>query len=181
MFKTLRAGSAPALASGFGALLVAFGCAVHQGVDRLPNGDLHVACSGSLANCLVRVAEHCPEHGYDVVTGSEHREETGAPPEQQEILRSEATVRCRKSVPLFGRDPNKPSAPSVVVVTASASAAPSGPPRCVPGVSQACTMTTGCSGAQVCVADGSHFGPCECAAAAASPPATSTVTDGGAQ
>lgn len=172
MFKTFRAGSE--LASVIGALLVALGCAVHQGFDRLPNGDLHVACRGALANCLVPVAEHCAEHGYDVVSASEHRAATGSPPEQQEFVRSEATVRCRQGVPLFGRDPNKPQAPSVVVVTASASAAPAGPPRCVPGASQACAMTTGCSGAQVCVADGTHFAPCECAPAAA-PPAPSQL------
>ena len=180
MFKKLRGDAAawPRASGGvFGVMLVAFGaraCAVHQGFERLANGDLHVACNGPLANCLLPVAEHCSEHGFDVVMASEHRDTTGAQPEQAEIVRSEATVRCRQAIPLLGRDPNKPAAPTVVVVATSASAAPSGPPRCVPGSSQACAMTTGCSGAQVCVADGSHFGACECAAAA-------TATDGGAQ
>jgi hypothetical protein len=183
MVTNLRDGSsarAQALGSVLAVTFAAFGsrgCAMHPGFERLANGDLHVACNGPLANCLVPVAERCAEHGFDVVTASEHRETTGSPPEQQEILRSDATVRCRKAVPLLGHDPNKPAAPTVVVV--SASAAPAGPPRCVPGSSQGCAMTSGCSGAQVCAVDGTHFGPCECAPAAASS-ASAAAADGGA-
>ena len=186
MFEELRARSlmhARAFAGVLGPALVALGacgCAIHPGFERLANGDLRVACNGPLAGCLSPVADACAEHGFDVVTATERRETTGAPTEQANLLHSEATVRCRRAIPLFGHDPNEPTAPRVVIVSGSASAMPAAPPRCVPGTSQACAKTTGCSGAQVCVADGTHFGPCECAAA----PAVSggaTLTDGGAQ
>ncbi len=187
MLKEFRGSSATrarALAGALAVTLVALalrGCATHPGYERLANGDLHVACRAPLANCLLPVADACAEHGFDVVTATERHARTGAPTEQADMLHSEATVRCRRAVPLFGHDPNQPVAPQVAAVTASASASASraGPPRCVPGASQACAMTTGCSGAQVCVADGTHFGPCECAVAPASPGAV-TTTDGGA-
>src|SRR4051812_20316618 len=173
-----------ALARALAVALVVFGargCATHPGYERLANGDLHVACRAPLANCLLPVADACAEHGFDVVTATERHARTGAPTEQADMLHSEATVRCRRAVPLFGHDPNQPMAPpvAVAVVTASASAALGAPPRCVPGASQACAMTTGCSGAQVCVADGTHFGPCVCAAGPTASGAV-TTTDGGA-
>jgi hypothetical protein len=144
-------------------------CALHVGVDRLPNGDFHVACKQELAQCLVPLSDQCPDHGYDIVQATERREATGSPPLEQTFVHSEATVHCRAGKPLFGRDPNQPVTPSV----ASAAA---GPPRCVPGVSQACATPSGCTGAQVCVADGTHFAPCECAPPAVAPsPASSAA------
>jgi hypothetical protein len=167
------------------ALLGACGCAMHPGFERLANGDLHVACRGPLANCLLPVADACAEYGFDVVAATERHARTGAPTEQADMLHSEATVRCRRAVPLFGKDPNAPVAPRIASVAPPASARVAAPPRCVPGASQACATTSGCSGAQVCVTDGTHFGPCECASApisSAGAPmdAGTTTTDAGA-
>ena len=113
---------------------------------------------------LQPAADACAEHGYDVVHAEERRETTGGSPEQQQFVRSEATVRCRNANPLFhfGHDASAPLA---------SSAAPAPPPpatvsRCVPGASLACATPT-CSGAQICAADGTRFGPCECAPPAA--------------
>ena len=157
-----RAGAASSL---FFAALFGLGtraCALHVGVDRLPNGDLHVACKQELAQCLVPLSDQCPDHGYDIVNATERREATGSPPLEQIFVHSEATVHCRSGKPLFGRDPNQPA--PAAVASASAAAAP---PRCVPGVSQACATPSGCTGAQVCVSDGTHFAPCACAPSAA--------------
>jgi hypothetical protein len=166
----------PSTFSFLGLVLFAFGargCAAHPGVERLANGDLYVACPGPLAPCLVPVADRCAENGFDVLQASERRETTGSPPESQQFVHSQATVRCRLPVPVIGRDPNQRLAPPV------ASAAPAGPPRCVPGLSQACGTQSGCTGAQLCAADGTHFGPCECAPppAAASSAAPSAASD----
>jgi hypothetical protein len=146
-------------------LLVAFGvlgahgCGVHAGYQRLANGNLHVECSFPLLRCLKPAVDACPI-GYDVVFAKERREITGSPPEQAEFVKSEAIVRCRESSPLFGHDPNQPVGPAL----APAHVAMATPPRCVPGTSQACTAPS-CAGAQVCAADGTRFGPCECASA----------------
>lgn len=36
------------------------------------------------------------------------------------------------------------------------------PAACVPGATQACVGPAGCSGGQVCITDGSGYGPCDC-------------------
>jgi hypothetical protein len=158
-----------------GVVLVAFGArgcaALHPSVEQLANGDFHVACREPLAPCLVPVADRCAEHGFDVIYATERRQTTGAPPEQEMTVRSEATVRCRQAKPLVGPNPN---------ASASAAAAPLGPPRCVPGVSQACATPAGCMGAQVCTEDGKRFGPCVCAPAAAQSSAPDSPSDAGA-
>lgn len=148
------------------------GCGLNAHYQKLANGDVRVECRGPLLPCLQPVADDCAEYGYDVLQAEERRETTGAPPEQQQFVRSEATVRCRKAKLLFGHDPNAPLAST----SASAPALPAAPPRCVPGVSQACATPT-CPGAQVCVADGTHFGACECAPSAA-PSASSAPAPG---
>lgn len=45
---------------------------------------------------------------------------------------------------------------------------------CVPGQSIACTITSGCNGAQVCKADGSGFAPCSCSSSTSSSSASSS-------
>ncbi len=135
------------------------GCGLNASYQKLPNGDLRVACNGPLIPCLRPAADTCSDYGYDVVRAEERRETTGSPPEQQTFVRSEATVRCRQAKPLFGHDPN--------AAVASAAPAAATAPRCVPGASLACVTPT-CSGAQVCVGDGTRFGPCECAPASTS-------------
>ncbi|HTQ03632.1 MAG TPA: hypothetical protein VMI54_07235 [Polyangiaceae bacterium] len=162
-----RSDTARTLAALALALVAAAGCALGAHTQKLANGDLEVACNGPLIPCLKPVTDTCTEYGYDIVRAEERHETTGSPPEQQTFVRSEATVRCRHAKPLFGHDPEVPAA--------SAAPAPAaGPPRCVPGASQACATPT-CSGAQVCVADGTRFGPCECAPPAAPSAANSAA------
>lgn len=148
-------------------------CGLNAHYQKLANGDLRVTCRGPLLTCLEPAADACDEYGYDVLSADERHETTGSSPEQETFVRSEATVRCRRATPLFGHDPNQPAA--------SAAPSPSaGPPRCVPGSSQACATPT-CTGAQICTADGTRFAPCECAPGAQpSGAATSGAAPGGA-
>jgi hypothetical protein len=157
-------------------LVAAHGCGLSASYQKLANGDVRVECRGPLLPCLQPAADACADYGYDVVVAEERRVTTGSPPEQQQFVRSSATVRCRKAAPLVGGDPNVPPASS----TASAPQPSPPAPRCVPGASQACATPT-CTGAQVCVADGTRFGPCECppapvpsASSASSAPALDT-------
>jgi len=70
-------------------------------------------------------------------------------------LNSYADVRCMRN------------APSPLVTCAE------GPHEaCTPGVTRQCTCANGKTGAQVCVDDGSCFGPCECTGFTPSPPIT---------
>jgi hypothetical protein len=43
---------------------------------------------------------------------------------------------------------------------------------CVPGSTQRCVGTGACEGGQACLADGSGYGPCECARATVGPEAS---------
>jgi hypothetical protein len=150
-------------------------CSSQQGARRLADGSYRVECDQSLLSCLAPAAKLCELHGYDVEAASEERSRYGPNPWQAELVKSSATVRCREPdslFHLFGGVGSKPgAAPSASVSAKPPAAAPvSTPPvpGCVPGTSQACASATGCSGAQVCGADGRSFGACECAPAAAS-------------
>jgi len=165
-------------------LLGAAGCASHSGTERLADGRLRVECDGPLSACLVPASQACSDHGYDVVSAKELHDMEGGSPYSGEFIKSQAIVRCRQAVPLFGRDPNPPlpavaasGAPAAAPVASAAAPPPlSTAPRCVPGVSQACATTAGCTGAQVCARDGASFGACECAA----PAPSSAPSDAGA-
>jgi hypothetical protein len=141
--------------------VAAHGCGLNAHYQKLANGELRVECRGPLLACLQPAADACAEYGYEVVRAEERRVTTGAQPEQEQFVRSEAIVRCRKATPLLGHDPNAHVASAAPVAPPNATVA-----RCVPGASLACTTPT-CSGAQVCAADGTHLGPCECAPSAA--------------
>ena len=169
-------------------------CTALRGVERLQDGTLRAQCETPLSACLAQLEKEtdCERHGYDVLYAQERREQRGTTDVPSVSVRSEAIVRCRQAVPLFGVDPNPPSpalpgaassstplspAPPA---TAHVTPAPSSlaPPRCVPGASVACASVAGCVGAQVCTTDGSRLGPCECPPAEAPP--LSPDTDGSA-
>jgi hypothetical protein len=158
-------------------------CASDPAFTRLGDGHYRVQCSHRLLQCLEPAAKACSASGYEIVNAEERREVAGPEPLQTEVLKSVAEVRCRQARSLFGGDSEPSARPaSSASAPAPASAAPAiapvataTAPRCVPGTSLACGAVTGCSGAQICAADGASFGPCECA-----PPSPSAVTpDGG--
>jgi hypothetical protein len=179
-----------ALLAVAGLLFGAHGCASQGAVTRLADGSYRVDCERPLLPCLEPAAKLCEATGYDVITASEQRNRYGPSPWQLDAVKSSATVRCRNPSSsflggLFDSEPAasassarpRPSA-SVSARPAPAPPAPAPPaPGCVPGTSQACAAVSGCSGAQVCSADGRSFGPCECMAAAPPPP---VVADAGA-
>lgn len=159
----------------------AYGCASQNGIKRLADGSYRVECERPLLPCIEPVAKICEDHGYDILSASEDRERYGPSPWQAESVKSSASVRCRGPKPfsffgIGGGSKPAPKASSSAPPAHSApppAVAPPAAPGCVPGTSQACASATGCSGAQVCAADGRSFGPCECAQPAA-PVAPST-------
>ena len=75
-------------------------------------------------------------------------------------------------------DPGSPPDPGAAPDPGSP-ADPGGPPTCIAGQSAACACTTGGSGAQVCLEDGT-FGPCVCETVDAGPaPDAGTTPDAG--
>src|SRR5687767_5849550 len=77
-----------------------FGCASSQGgVQRLADGSYRVQCERPLLSCLEPAAKLCELHGYDIVSATEDRERYGPSPWQLDVVKSSATLRCRKPAP----------------------------------------------------------------------------------
>jgi len=159
--------AAAALGVGATALLLQAGCDALRTVRPTPLGNqtYQVTCPRALAQCLTSLDPVCPD-GYTVVRAEEKRERRGPAPWVVETYTSEAVVRCQQKASVFGSAPPEASAPPALVPSAT----PPRPPGCIPGASQACVGRGGCTGGQICTADGHAFGPCDCG----------TVGDGGA-
>ena len=133
-------------------------CAAYKaGRTKLADGSYKLTCGKPLAECLTDLTDVCKDHGYDVVSGQQTIRRNGVEPVDSEIIESEAIVRCRAPSTVFGAAP-APSASSAAVQPRA------GAQHCFPGSTQACLGPAACQGAQVCAADGSRFGPCDCGA-----------------
>jgi hypothetical protein len=86
-------------------------CASDRAVTRLGDGHYRVRCALGLLECLEPVAKAC-EHGYTIVAAEERRELVGPNPNQTEVLKSNAELRCRQPAGLFGAE----AAPSAAAV-----------------------------------------------------------------
>lgn len=134
---------------------------------KQPDGSYQLSCKGPLSSCL-RHAEHvCGDEGYAVTNAHDVRELLGHASGQSQVPveRSDANIVCgagpeRAPIHLQREDPPA-AAPAVAV--ASSPAVPANPaPACVPGSTQACVGPAGCSGGQVCAADGARYEACDC-------------------
>ena len=168
--------------AGFSALLTAFlwfgSCATLP--PRQPevqtDGTYRVACDTPLAACLAPF-EKC-HHGFDVVRAREEHHRRGPEP-AAETVSSEAVLRCRLTT-ARGED-QRPSGDKAAATTA-----------CFPGATQSCLGPGACQGAQICAANGTAFGACDCGSGSAGPaapppsptpadPSTPAPTDAGAR
>ena len=144
----------------------------HQEVSRVSATKYRIRCEARLAECLLRVDSLCGEQSYDVIEARDERHRLGPKlgDAQSEFRRSSALVECRSDNPvLFGNDAEKqPETPTEKLVlpargdAASAQGDAQKSTLCTPGSTQVCVGPAACRGGQVCLADGSAFGPCDC-------------------
>jgi len=121
----------------------------------LDGGRYGLECpTSSLRECLARAEAVC-DSGYQVLEAGEGRRRVGVQPVASEYTESRAIFIC-------GGNSAKPEAP-VAPPSAPPPSAPS-PGTCLPGASKACVGPGGCSGGQVCLADGKALGACDCGA-----------------
>ena len=127
---------------------------------RLADGSYELACQLPLAQCLDRVDELCAGTPYDVVSAHDRRRpiDVQLGSDQREVRSSDAIVRCTRNKPFFGGHPEPKEVPQPVAKPGSV---------CIPGATQVCVGPGACAGGQACLADGSRFGPCNCAPAPA--------------
>jgi hypothetical protein len=134
---------------------------------KQPDGSYQLSCKGPLSNCL-RHAEHvCGDEGYAVTSAHDVRELLGhaAGQSQVPIERSDANIVCgsgpeRAAIRLQREEAPTPAPAPATAPAPAATAAPA--PACVPGSTQACVGPAGCSGGQVCAADGARYEACDC-------------------
>src|SRR5262245_21451100 len=88
-------------------------CAViaHQ-PERLPDGSYRATCTMPLTTCLQVFDRLCEAHGYDVISASESRNRSDLREIPDVTVASEARVRCKPGVPLFGAQPAPSASPS---------------------------------------------------------------------
>jgi hypothetical protein len=133
------------------------------GIERRHLGDqrYHFVCRTALTACLSHVGKVCQDKSYDVLAARDRRNFTGVEPAEREQRSSEAVIECRtRGMPLFDEDDLLKQLPT------EAKPRPRSTPAkmlCTPGTTQSCVGVGGCAGGQSCLADGSGYGPCQCA------------------
>lgn len=158
-------------AFGLGLFLAAAtaGCATTK-VTTLPGGGFRITCDG-LSDCATRAEKICGQKGVSVLAARSNTKILGGTSSNYQVASTTAFLEgvCGEPKVLEAAPGDeeavyavKPSEPEAV---------PNAGRACVPGASQKCFGPGACEGGQACLADGSGFGACECAAAVSPAPA----------
>lgn len=159
------------LTLAFPLLLVMSAC---SGGPRPPakqsDGSYDLSCRGRLTSCLKQAERVCGDKGYTVASARDVRELLGHKAGQSQIgvESSEATIVCGTAPK---EEPIRLQRAEQLETELPATAPPAPRGACVPGATQACVGPAGCSGGQVCAADGARFETCDCGPAQAAPAA----------
>lgn len=129
-------------------------------VTRLPTGGTRIVCERGMKLCVSRADKLCGDDGYTILSGGTKKHLLGGSSSSYREMaeRAELTVQCGSAPP--------PEAEEVKYVPLPPRSDEPAPPvqagACVPGATQLCVGPGACQGGQVCAADGSGFGPCDC-------------------
>lgn len=154
-----------------GALL---GCSKTK-VTRGPDGLFRFHCGRGMKDCVAQAEKYCnvqkKDGGYVIVSGTSRKIMMGAENGQYRTAAEVADleVQCGaeevEEIPKHtfptrrDRDTEEePIGEEPVMATVPVAAAA----VCTKGATQACVGPGACQGGQVCLADGSGFGPCDC-------------------
>ena len=143
-------------------------------VTPLPTGGTRIVCERGMKLCVSRADKLCGDDGYTILSGATNKHLLGGSSSSyREMAESaELTVQCGSAPPPAAEEVKYVPLPPRTDDPAPASAA-----ACVPGATQVCVGPGACQGGQVCAANGSGFGPCDCggASAGAAPAPTSAA------
>ncbi len=148
-------------------LLPALGCTRVEAA-RAPDGAYVLSCERGMSACVNQAAKICGDDGYTILGGvSSNHLLGGSSSSYRAVAESaELSVRCGIEVPEKNREgiyelPERTDDP-VPPTSEPASKVPPAPRVCTPGATQKCVGSGACDGGQICVADGSGFGSCDC-------------------
>ena len=155
----------------------AFGCTKTK-VTRAPNGVLRLDCPRGMRDCVAQAEKYCNVQdkmaGYAIMSGTSRKITMGSKDGQYRTASevAELEVRCGAEAELPSAPaedsayklPPRSDAPVEAAVAGAVVAAPSAPVAgaCTKGATQTCVGPGACQGGQVCLADGSGFGSCDC-------------------
>ena len=150
-------------------------------VTRAPDGILRLECARGMKDCVAQAEKHCAvvdkEGGYEILSGKSKKIMMGAKNGQYRTAAevAELEVRCgqtpaeeeSQSQSVVGTFKLPPRAddevpPADLPATSAARAPVSSGSVCTKGSTQACIGPGACQGGQVCLPDGSGYGPCDC-------------------
>ena len=150
------------LALGCVSLLAACGPAQFR-KETLNDGSFKVTCELAMDECVLRAQELCRNQRYRIIDGISETRLRDAPPFERAYHTSRLHVACTDDggKPLISLDSVTP--------TSSAEAVKTPVRTCATGETRECVGPAACKGGQVCLADGSGFGTCDCGPAAPPP------------
>ena len=133
-------------------LFVLAACATGP-VERrhLADGSWQITCRLPMDECVRHFEAVCIDKRYRILSGQSKRELRDVDPGTREYRTSELVALC-----------DRDALPPQVAQTGGPTAVIPPAPSCVPGSTQSCVGPGGCSGGQVCRADGAGLGPCDC-------------------
>jgi hypothetical protein len=172
-------------ALGLAASFLTVGCGGTVRDTVLPEDGHIVTCDKGLRDCVGRAEKICGEKGFTIASGYNAGHVLGGSTSayRKLVYQGELTFYCgNREIPKDCSAPEQD--PNAVVQLSSAASAPAEPAAlpakaCVPGATQQCVGAAACVGGQVCVADGSGFGPCDCGVAPAAAPAAPAAAQAG--
>jgi hypothetical protein len=141
--------------------LCLLGCASQP--RQLRDGSYQIDCEETLATCTRKAQLYCRDKGeFQIVHANEENSLVGVEGHQKGHLLSRLVFACgdqTQAKPL--KLPPRPE--GAVLPEGTPTPAASAERACVPGSTQRCVGVGACEGGQACLADGSGYGPCECA------------------
>jgi len=148
--------------------LTIVGCA-KAGMTTMPDGSHRIVCERGMKVCISRADKVCGDDGYTIVSGTTKKHLLGGDGSSYREMaeNAELIISC-------GDTPPPPAAEETkyVALPPRTDQPVPGTAACVPGASQLCVGPAACQGGQVCLADGSGFGACDCGPSATPAPGT---------
>jgi len=151
--------------------LTLVGCS-KAGMTTMPNGNHRIVCERGMKVCISRADKVCGDDGYTIVSGTTKKHLLGGDGSSYREMaeNAELIVSC-------GDTPPPAEEESTYVALPPRTDQPVAPAAvCVPGASQLCVGPAACQGGQVCLADGSGFGQCDCGSTASPAPGVTSAT-----
>ncbi len=145
---------------------LSLGCARAK-VTNLPGGHHSIVCERGMKICVARAEKLCGDEGFTIISGGTTKKLLGGSSSSYRQLSESGRLKItcgelEKDEEQKDYIPLPPRSDEATRSEEEPSKADSTEQVCVPGATQTCVGPGACAGGQVCLEDGSGFGPCDC-------------------